>query len=548
MTRQWTPQQSTFLTAVAESTSSIALIAKAGSGKTTTVVEAATELHSAQPSLAILSLAFNVKIKKELEKRLPQKVTCLTLNGLGHRALLRFLGNKGVVVEQSKVGAIVSNLLKSVDGPDAQELWTPVVQLIGKAKTHGILPSGAPGYGKGIVPDELPEWERIASFYDLPFTTEIRDLAREGLLESVRQVFNGIIDFDDQTYIPVVYHCGFPQFDVIFVDEAQDLNDLQHIIVSKCKRVPTGRIVAVGDPNQAIYGFRGARHDSMDKLIADHKMQVLPLSVSFRCAKSIIRAAQQDVPEIEARPDAPQGKVHRVEAWDHTIFREGDAVACRNMAPIMACAYRLISKGIGVQVLGRDVGAGFKSLLKKLAGRSNISIQELEHRIESWAAKEAAECRAKKQIHKIDQVYDKAESILAVIDFAGVSAVSELELAIDALFGRNAGRVTFMTGHGSKGLEFERFFILDPWRLPSKFAIELGEESWQYQQEINLRYVMRTRAIAELVYINSDGWPSERGERLRQIQQDTCELGITETTKPPENLALSDLDISDLEL
>src|SRR5690606_12229673 len=98
----------------------------------------------------------------------------------------------------------------------------------------------------------------------------------------------------------------------------------------------------------------------------------------------------------------PQGKVISIPEWDHALFKFGDAVACRNMAPLMAVAYRLISKGIGVQVLGRDVGAGIKNLLKKLAGRSNISIQELEHRIQDWAAREAAEFRSKGQVHRID--------------------------------------------------------------------------------------------------------------------------------------------------
>jgi hypothetical protein len=77
---------------------SLMINAMAGTGKTTTLVM----LAQALPVVPSLALAFNVKIKKELEKRFPSHFTIMTLNGLGHRAWCRAIG-KGCSVDTKKI-------------------------------------------------------------------------------------------------------------------------------------------------------------------------------------------------------------------------------------------------------------------------------------------------------------------------------------------------------------------------------------------------------------------------------------------------------------
>jgi superfamily I DNA/RNA helicase len=55
----------------------------------------------------------------------------------------------------------------------------------------------------------------------------------------------------------------------------------------------SSRFVAVGDPHQAIYGFRGANSDALDKIVARFACRTLPLSVSYRCSKAVVAEAQK---------------------------------------------------------------------------------------------------------------------------------------------------------------------------------------------------------------------------------------------------------------
>ena len=76
------------------------------------------------------------------------------------------------------------------------------------------------------------------------------------LLEQCTGTEDGCIDFDDMIWLPVVLDLPQRKFDRVFIDECQDLNRSQ-IELSLRAVKPDGRILAVGDPHQAIYSFRG---------------------------------------------------------------------------------------------------------------------------------------------------------------------------------------------------------------------------------------------------------------------------------------------------
>jgi superfamily I DNA/RNA helicase len=59
--------------------------------------------------------------------------------------------------------------------------------------------------------------------------------------------------------------------------------------------------------------------------------------------------------------------------------------------------------------------------------------------------------------------------------------------------------VTFSTAHKSKGLEADRVLILLPDKLPLTWK---GQQPWEFEQEMNLKYVALTRAKKELVFVN----------------------------------------------
>jgi len=70
----------------------------------------------------------------------------------------------------------------------------------------------------------------------------------------------GMLDFDDQLYLPLLWKLRLFQNDFVFIDEAQDTNPVRRALAKLALR-PGGRLIAVGDPRQAIYGFTGASHE-----------------------------------------------------------------------------------------------------------------------------------------------------------------------------------------------------------------------------------------------------------------------------------------------
>jgi superfamily I DNA/RNA helicase len=105
------------------------------------------------------------------------------------------------------------------------------------------------------------------------------------------------IDFDDMLYMPVMHNVSFDHYNYVFVDEAQDTNDIQLEILSRLM-APKCRLVAVGDPHQAIYGFRGANADSMSRIGERFQCKTYPLSVSYRCPKAVVKEAQRFLTQI----------------------------------------------------------------------------------------------------------------------------------------------------------------------------------------------------------------------------------------------------------
>lgn len=105
---------------------------------------------------------------------------------------------------------------------------------------------------------------------------------------------NKVIDFDDMVQIikeftkdPVLCELYVNRYSYIFLDEAQDMSELQYEALKPLfDRCPN--IMLVGDPDQSIYSFRGANSHVMSWFDADFKPTIYPLSVSYRCPSNIM--------------------------------------------------------------------------------------------------------------------------------------------------------------------------------------------------------------------------------------------------------------------
>lgn len=504
---KWTPEQLQAIEAASQGLS-FRLDAVAGSGKTTTGVEIVRHLPSRNP----LVLAFNVSIKKEFEQRLAQlgtPATCLTLNGLGHRALTGTLGR--VRLDADKLAKLLTQYCKDQDLNDG-DAWKDLRLLVERARTHGVVVDPPRGSRpKPLSPDTPEFWEDMAREVDAD--PKLIHHARKILARSTLMAFSGEIDFTDQIYVPVCFRFPFPRYPAIVVDEAQDLSAMNHIQLERTL-APEGQLVAIGDPNQAIYAFRGALSESMDRLTQQFKLEHRPLSCSFRCPKSVVELAQAIVPHITSAPDAPEGEIQEWTTWDATQLPNGAHVVCRNNGPILSLAFKLLARGRGARVLGREIGEGLIKLIKKLAPGDSFTrwnMEELAQALESWRVRETAALEALGKTSAAEIVRDRAEALGACIVASDAATPKALGEAIRRLFSAESAPISLSTIHKAKGLEWNFVLFLDPWRIPSRFAKEAESrgDPGPMRQEMNLRYVAQTRAKRVLAHASMDDFEKE---------------------------------------
>ena len=499
----WSTHQETIFNWLVNGTGSAIIEAVAGSGKTTTIVECAKRLPS---GVSAVFVCFNRSVKEELAMRLADTmVRAMTLNGLGFTTWRKHLGDKGkrLQVDGNKSREILRAILIN-----DQQLFTltasAVCKMVGLSKSIGLVPAGITGRYYALTQDTEQVWLDMISWYDIEFDdsitpAEVIRLARMVLTQSIQQA-DSWIDFDDQLYMPVIARARFWRNDYLFVDEAQDINHIQREMLRMALNT-NGRLIAVGDPHQAIYGFRGADTKSLGNIGREFGAVRLPLTVSYRCPQAVVAEAHKFVSHIQAAPSAPMGTVETLSKYTAKDFTASDAILCRNTGPLVSMAFALIGRGVGCRVLGREIGQGLIALVDKMKAKT---LDGLDEKLDAYLQRETAKYLAKNQEAKADQLNDKVATIRVFMGQLVETrrTIGALKDSIEALFSDNGkGLLTLCTIHKAKGLEWPTVYILDANLMPSKWA----RQDWQLEQETNLQYVAVTRAKATLRYIYSDG-------------------------------------------
>ncbi len=476
-TRTWSPYQLAIFNFVENGSGNAVVQAVAGSGKTTTIVEALKRVKGSS-----IFLAFNKSIAEELKSR---GVNARTFHSLTYSPVTRSRGAR--TVNQNKLYQLVDKHLGEWD----RSLYGQfMVKMVGLARQAGI---GC------LVADEENEWVAIADHHNVELQKDEADFATairysRKLLEWAYQSRD--VDFDDLLYFAVRDGIKLDKYDFVFVDEAQDTNAIQRAILRKIMH-DDSRLVAVGDKAQAIYGFRGADSNSLGLIQSEFGAIELPLTVSYRCPVEVVKFAQQYVSHIEAAPNALAGKVTNLGGdFQLADFAPTDLVVCRTTKPLVSLAYQMLGKQIGVRIMGREIGEGLKTLIEKQKAKG---IDALIEKLEKFATRETEKAIAKRQEDKASAVQDKVDAVLCLIGGLPETdrTVPALIRLIDKLFSDQRGVTTLATIHKAKGLEAKRVFWLNSSECPSKWA----RQDWQKEQEKNLCYVAVTRAIEELVLI-----------------------------------------------
>ena len=467
--------------------------AVAGSGKTTTIVNSLNNIPSDKK---VIMLAFNKVIADELSSRVKlPNVEIKTIHAAGFAALRNI--NRNLKVDNNKINDSIAGYCKHYNlNPKDIRGFENVKRIVSLGKNSGI----------GILcENNFGSWENVINhhaIFDDNNAVDFKEIVTAccEILDHSANYNRTVIDFDDMIYMPIYHKANFKKYDFVFVDEAQDCSEINRIILKNLLK-NDGRLIAVGDPYQAIYGFRGAASDSMSMIKKEFSAVSLPLSVSYRCATSIIAEARKTVSHILPFDGAEKGSVVRVDRYIPSYFHKDDAIICRNTAPLISMAYSLISRDIPVNVLGRDIGKGLITLVMSFKAKS---ISDMLFNLETWYMKQCKSLQDSGNEHKIAAISDKVNCIRIFIkNMEENSSVKDLTNMIDGFFGESInGNLTLATCHKAKGKEWNRVFILDEETFrPSWVTLD-----WMKQQEENIVYVAVTRAKNSLIFIKSDSW------------------------------------------
>ncbi len=471
--------------------------ARAGTGKTTTILEA---LQYA-PEGRILLAAFNKRIQEELSSRLQNPAAeAKTLHGAGFACVRRYWEGIKVSSGTSRQQALAQEVCGD-QTPDA------IKRLVGKLCTlaREVRPHAeqAGDLLELMAEHELcpdPEWEGTAFGADY---VEMRALEAMALA-AAKKPADGI-DFADMLFLPLRNHWLVPIYDLGIVDEAQDMTVSQ---LELFRGIVKGRVVVVGDDRQAIYGFRGADSESLDRLKTELGAAELGLKTTYRCPRLIVEAAARLVPDYQAAPGAPDGQILSCPSIEALVQMaenkaEADFILSRTNAPLASVAMALIRRQKRVRIQGRDIGAGLIALVKKLStGKAQTSIPAFFERLTAWQEREIARAERLDKPALVDAIRDKAETLIVVAD--GVTGPRELEARLQTLFSDEgqAGAIVCSSVHKAKGLEAKRVFILRPTLNPRPPKGKVKTPA-QMREEENIQYVAITRAMDTLVWVEA---------------------------------------------
>ncbi len=468
-----TDEQQAILDHDSTNTSNLMINALAGTGKSATLKMLDTA-HTKSESRLYLVFAKRNQLEAVADQKagLFHPLTSIkTFNGLGHGIWARGIAHP-IALDKSKSRTLWAEMLKGFTKADVNDAWKcygVVMDGIEKAKALGYVPPEI----QRVVP--LITRSELHNAMDETPDEYASELIDQLLRESIRRAYLGLIDFNDQIYMPALFGGPFPKFNRIMVDEYQDQSPVNHALLARLVR---GRLIGVGDPHQNIYGCRGAKAGGMAAAVANYSMTELPLSISFRCPSAIVLAARWRVPHFQWSQEGGNVTDH-TDKFEASSIVDDAAIICRNNAPLLRMAFRLISIGRSVQVVGSELGPRIVAVMKKL-GPDGMSRRELIDEIEHWRTEKlSANSKSANDLADCMRVFAEHGATLS-------SAVAYAE----HLFAQT-GTIRLLTGHKSKGLEFPSVYWLDPGLCDSR------------EQDRNLAYVITTRSQNNLTMLDS---------------------------------------------
>jgi len=370
----------------------------------------------------------------------------------------------------------------------------------------------------------------------------------------VDRKFANMRDQDDTLWYSAInadmirWNAGNLGYDVVLMDEVQDFNACQLKMAEMLKQ-NKARVVGVGDPHQSLYYFRGADETAFEQLgqIISGDDEPMNLPINFRSGSNILDyvAAATGINILAAEHNQGKGVVNTDTKYDDFMaqstneyhenggmMKEATAMICPTNAPLTQAALSLLKNNVEFEIMGKELYRDIEKMIKKVTWQKpqGTDIYDLADALASHNAE--LQDRWGHKVSKKDELKESQEytdAILSVMQYLSESDFTDpsrensrpmrtamdflkyLEDKIGGLDPENARDaqiiedidprkvVTLTTAHKSKGLEFERVFVMNP----DSFLPKEGMSPSEIKQLQNAFYVSLTRAMKTL-YVSAD--------------------------------------------
>ena len=280
-----------------ESQGNCIILAGPGSGKTKTLtVKMARMLaEDVRPPRGIACITYNNQCARELRRRL----AALGIED-GRRAAIGTLHSfclQHIVLPYAHIAGIpIPDPLKVATTEEREQYWTASVQkVLGANENPRHWVFRCHHYRRTHLDRKKPEWRGDDEDAARVIETYEEKLLKHGLVDFETMVLQGLQLVEQHGWVRKALRARFP---VLIVDEYQDLGHALHRIVL-CLCFTAGmRLVAVGDPDQSIYGFSGAEPALLQDLAQRDGVEAVQLQLNYRCGPTIIRASEVALGEV----------------------------------------------------------------------------------------------------------------------------------------------------------------------------------------------------------------------------------------------------------
>jgi|TARA_B110000483_G_scaffold243370_1_gene332794 DNA helicase-2/ATP-dependent DNA helicase PcrA len=267
------------------------VLAGAGSGKTKVITHKVAWLCKVKEinPLSLMTVTFTNKAAKEMRGRIESilgeqlnQMWCGTFHGLFHRMLKMHWEEAGLVksftiLDGDDQNRVIKRVIKKMNLDEAT--WQPrqTQWFINKQKDEGRRIAKLPNKATYVE-------EKMADIY-----LEYQKTCEE----------EGVIDFAEillrchemLTKNPDLLNHYQKRFQHILVDEFQDTNEIQYLLLKQLVG-NEGQMTVVGDDDQSIYSWRGAKSSNINRFINDFKgVKTLKLEQNYRSTTNILSAA-----------------------------------------------------------------------------------------------------------------------------------------------------------------------------------------------------------------------------------------------------------------